>query len=215
MGSMHLDTPCPACGKQGILYNTATTEVPYFGECMETLIACGACGFKHTDLLILSENDPVRFTLRVNEEADLFARVVRGSSGTVRIPELGVLIEPGPISESYVSNVEGVLVRVQGIVGQVTRSGSEGERRRAHEMLERIARIRGGQEPITLIIEDPFGNSAIIHPDAEKEMLSQEEAGKLKTGMTVLDLQDLVDSDEDDDDEDRGGGIDVDDLLKP
>jgi zinc finger protein len=214
MGTMHLDTPCPACGAQGIIYNTATTDVPYFGDCMETLIACGACGFKHTDILILGESDPVRYSLHVNEEAALFARVVRGSSGTVRIPELGVLIEPGPISEAYVSNVEGVLARVETVLGQVTRSGTETERERATAMIERIERIRQGGEGITLILEDPFGNSAIIHPDAEKELLSAEEAGKLKTGMTVIDLQDLVDEN-DDDDEDEGGGLDVDDLLKP
>ena len=214
MGTMHLDTPCPACGTQGIIYNTATTDVPYFGECMETLIACSACGFKHTDVLILNEQDPVRYTFGVQEESHLFARVVRGSSGTVRIPELGVLIEPGPISESYVSNVEGVLARVEKVLGQLTRSGTDVARDRAVRMIERIERIRQGAEPITLIIEDPFGNSAIIHPEAMRETLSAEEAGKLKTGMTVLNLEDLIDDDSGDD-EDEGGGLDVDDLLRP
>lgn len=219
VGTMHLDSPCPACGNQGIVYNTATTEVPYFGECMETLIHCGACGFKHTDVVILAEDHPVRFTLAVNEEAALFARVVRGSSCTVRIPELGVLIEPGPLAESYVSNVEGVLERVLPILGQLSRSGNEEQRHKAEALMARIARIKNGAEPITLILEDPFGNSAIVHPDAQKELLSSEEASQLKTGMTVFDLKDLVDladdEDEDDDSDSGKGGVDVDDLLRP
>lgn len=217
MGTMALDIPCPACGIQGIQYNTTTTDVPYFGDCMETLIVCAQCGFKHTDVLILAQEDPVRYTLHVKEEAELFARVVRGSSCTMRIPELGVMVEPGPLSESFVSNVEGVLERVARIVGQVSRSGNEVQRANAEAMLLRIARVRDGQESITLVLEDPLGNSAIVHPDATKETLTPSEASKLKTGMTFIDLDDLAPDEGDDRDESggNGGGVDVDDLLRP
>lgn len=214
---MHLDNPCPACGNQGIIYNSTTTDVPYFGETLETLIHCAACGFKHTDILVLGQKDPVRYSLHCTEEAHLFGRVVRSSSGTMRIPELGVMIEPGPISEAFVSNVEGVLERVLRVVGQVTRSGNEKEKANAAAMIERIAKVREGGEPITLILEDPLGNSAILHPEATKEMLTPEQASRLKTGMTMIDLEDLAEQagDLDDDDDEDGSGLDVDDLLRP
>lgn len=213
MGTMRLDATCPACHNVGMLYNTATTDVPYFGECMETHLRCEACGFKHNDLVILQQNAPTRFSFEVKEEADLFARVVRGNSGTIRIPELGVLIEPGPMAESFVSNVEGVLTRVLTVVGQMKRAGDAEQAANAEAMEERIARILDGKETITLILEDPFGNSAIAHPEAEKETLSEDEASHLKTGMTVIDLEDLRDASEDKGDDD--GVPDVDDLLRP
>lgn len=217
---MKIDTPCPACGLGQIHMNTTTTDVPYFGECIETMIRCEACGFRHTDLLMLEQRDPARFSLEVADESHLFARVVRGSSGTIRIPEMGVLIEPGPLAETFVSNVEGVLERVARVLGQLSRSGEAAEQRRgAAELLERIGRARSGRERFTVIVEDPFGNSAIVHPDAVRVALSPEEAKGLKTGMTVLDLEDLVDEDEGrkggKGDDDEGGVPSVDELLKP
>lgn len=211
---MQLDIRCPACGHQGVVYNATTTDIPYFGECMDTLILCGACGFKHTEVFILGQKEPVRYRYRVQGEADLFTRVVRGSSCTIRIPELGVVIEPGPISEAFVSNVEGVLNRVLAVLGQLTRSGEDHQKAGAHALIGRIEAAKSGGENLTLILEDPFGNSAIVHPDVDRQVLSPEEAGKLKTGMTLIDIDDIEPTDDDDDDR-RGGGLDVDELLRP
>ena len=41
---------------------------------------------------------------------------------------------------------------------------------------------------MTLIIEDPFGNSTIISDEAFMEKMSEEEASKLKTGLTIIDI---------------------------
>ena len=200
----------------GILFSTATTDVPYFGDCMETLLLCPECGFKHTDVIILGDRGPVRVIFHVDEEADLFARVVRSSSCTIRIPELGVLIEPGPLSESFVSNVEGVLDRVDTILGQLSRGGDEQQAKAATALMKRIESVGVGGESITLILEDPFGNSTVVHPDARRETLSPEEVQHLKTGITILDVEDLAaqaaaaESDGHDD-----GPPDIDDLLRP
>ncbi len=211
---MHLDIHCPACGRQGVVYNATTTDIPYFGECMETLILCPACGFRHTDVFMLGEKEPVRYSYRVRGEADMFTRVVRGSSCTIRIPELGVLVEPGPVSESFVSNVEGVLNRVLAVLGQITRSGEDFQREGAHLLIARIEAAKTGGDALTLILEDPFGNSAIVHPDVHREVLSEEEAGRLKTGMTLIDLEDIA-APPDEGRRRKGGGVDVDDLLRP
>ena len=87
----------------------------------------GACGFRHSDTILLTQKEPVRYTLAVETIDDLDARVIRSSSGTIRVPELGVDIEPGFASESYISNVEGVLDRIEGIVCFATRSAREAE----------------------------------------------------------------------------------------
>ena len=83
--------------------------------------------------------------------ADLDARVIRSSSGTLRIPELGVDIEPGFASESYISNVEGVLDRVEGVVEFATRSareaGSQEATEKGEEILENIALPKEGRFP--------------------------------------------------------------------
>jgi zinc finger protein len=53
-------------------------------------------------------------------------------------------------------------------------------------MLEEVI---AGKKKITVVIEDPFGNSAIISKKAITTKLSKEEAEKLNNGMIVFDIE--------------------------
>jgi zinc finger protein len=168
-----------------------TVEIPHFGEAMVIAGVCD-CGFRHSDTILLTQKEPVRFTLPVTSIEDLDARVIRSSSGTLRIPELCVDIEPGFASESYISNVEGVLEKIEGVVGFATRSAREAESleavRKGEEILEKINLARNGSFPLTIILEDPLGNSLIDHEKAVKSTLTDEDASHLKTGMIIVDV---------------------------
>lgn len=181
---------CPVCGRE-MEFRWETQEMPYFGEAMVIAGTCD-CGFKHSDTILLGQREPCRYTLEVDGVDDLDARVIRSSSGTIRVPEIGVDIEPGPASESYISNVEGVLLRIEEIVGFATRSarqaGNEEGTRRGEEVLESIRLARCGQARLTVMIEDPLGNSAILSEKAVRYPLTADEASCLRTGMILLDL---------------------------
>jgi zinc finger protein len=45
----------------------------------------------------------------------------------------------------------------------------------------------GKAPPATLILEDPFGNSAILGEGAKHEAIPEAEADQLKVGMFVID----------------------------
>ncbi len=81
-------------------------------------------------------------------------------------------ITPGPASQGYVTNVEGILNRVKYQV-EVAKEmeEDEGGKKKAKSLLKKIARITFGQEKQKLIIEDPSGNSAIISDKAIKSPL--------------------------------------------
>ncbi|MDD4162459.1 MAG: ZPR1 zinc finger domain-containing protein [Methanothrix sp.] len=189
---MNLTTnaPCPVCSAQ-MQFCWETTEIPHFGEAMVIAGVCD-CGFRHSDTILLTQKEPVRFTLPVTSIEDLDARVIRSSSGTLRIPELGVDVEPGFASESYISNVEGVLDRIEGVVSFATRSAREANSLEAtgkgEEILEKITLARAGRFPLTLILEDPLGNSAIDYEKAEKSTLTEDDMAHLKTGMIIVDV---------------------------
>lgn len=171
-------------------YVAAELDIPHFGQAFQLVFECASCGFRHADFSIGSTQEPRRFTYVVKAADDMSVRVVRSTSGTVRIPELGVLIEPGPASDAYVSNIEGVLVRVDEIVGQLERDAETAEERsRCTQLRHELAEARKGQFPLTFILEDPFGNSAIVHEDARVEMIPSSEAAQLKTGEITLQLQ--------------------------
>ncbi len=187
-------TTCPLC-QSDIILTWQVDNIPYFGEVVLNSAKCD-CGFKYADTMVLTQREPVKYTLRVESLADLNARVVRSTSGTIRIPELGINIEPGSASESYISNVEGVLCRIEDVVGMVSRWQDEPPQTtdRAHEVLNALDKVKRGELDITIIIEDPLGNSAIISERASRQELSPEDADKLKTGMIVLEKDDLPES---------------------
>lgn len=168
-----------------LVTNWVQDNIPFFGEVMHITSVC-ECGFRYADTLIMAQRKPVRYELKIRNQDDLDARVVRSTSGTIRIPELGVDIEPGPASESFVSNIEGVLDRVEEILRNVMLWDEKEKTERAKELISTIEKIKAGEYEITVVIEDPMGNSAIIAKNATSRELTDEEAVNLKTGMIVF-----------------------------
>jgi len=177
---------CPQCQEE-LLLKAEELEIPYFGRVLILTLSCPGCRYHYSDTFILDEHSPTRYALTIEGEEDLDARVVRSSSGTIKLPELGVVVEPGPACEAFISNIEGVLERVKDVLEMATGFG-EREAVRARELLEKIEKIKKGEERVTVIIDDPQGNSAIISQKAKKEELTPEEASKLKRGMITIEV---------------------------
>lgn len=181
---------CPACGKELRIIMT-TYDTPFFGKVLLTSVSC-ECGFKHADAVVAEVKEPVRFTIKINKD-NLFTKVIRSTSGTIRIPELGIDIEPGPASQAFITNLEGILSRVEDIVQMAKRWNADNEEKVkiCDQILKRIKDTIEGKDELTLILEDPLGNSLILSDDAFKERLKKEEAERLKTGMTIMDITGL------------------------
>lgn len=159
---------CPACGEE-VDYLYETEQIPYFSEILIITCSCPLCGYRFSDIQSLTVNQPVRFEFRVEREEDLMVRVVRSTQGEIIIPELGVEINPGPACEGFVSNVEGILMRIDKVLDGVLIDGEDEARRTALDLKEKIAMVGCGTFPITLIITDPMGNSLIDSDRAKKE----------------------------------------------
>lgn len=179
---------CPLC-QTDLMMNWHRDNIPYFGEIMHISARC-QCSFRFADTMILSSKEPMRYEMPVETSEDLDTRVIRSTSGTIRIPEMGVTIEPGSVSESYVTNIEGVLQRVRDVLMTASRwvQGDEEKSSRSEELLCMLEDVIEGKRKITVIIEDPLGNSAIISKKAKATRLSEEETQKLNTGMIVFDV---------------------------
>lgn len=179
---------CPLC-QSDLVMKWQRDNIPYFGEIMYITAKC-QCGFRFADTMILSSKEPMRYELSVESLEDLDARVIRSTSGTIRIPEMGIIVEPGTVSDSYITNIEGVLQRVQKVLMTASRWVQEDEEKfaRSQELLCMLDEVIEGKRTITVIIEDPLGNSAIISKKAVATKLSKEETEKLNTGMIVFDV---------------------------
>jgi zinc finger protein len=166
--------PCPCCNTE-IQYLYKTENIPYFSDILIISAICPACGYKFVDTQLLKHNDPARYTVKIEAEEDLSIRVIRSMSASIEIPELGVRIDPGPVCQGFVSNVEGVLDRIESVVKGALRWGTDEEKENATALLADIVRVKTGSYPVTLILEDPSGNSALIADKAVKEAYVTEE----------------------------------------
>jgi zinc finger protein len=173
-------------------------DLPYFGDAIQTTLTCSACGYRHGDLLLTRRLEAVRITLRIDRPEQLSDRIARSSSATIRIPELGAAMEPGPRAEAFVSNVEGVLRRFLDVVqGQEAVADSKSSRTALARTRRRIESMIDGKERFTLVLEDPTGNSDIQDEAAARAPLSADEAAALKSSETMIDLSDLAWAQED------------------
>ena len=178
---------CPACGIEGVAKSIMKQlEIPHFGEVMETTIQCPACGFKHSDIIALEQNEPAKYVLEINKST-LSVRVVRSQSATVIIPEIGVKVEPGPKSEGYVTNVEGVLTRFESAVKKALNLFDDEESQiNGKKALDSIQELINGNGTATLIILDPFGQSNVVSEKVEILEIPEEELRELKTGFSHI-----------------------------
>ena len=178
---------CPACAIEGVAKSIMKElEIPHFGKVMETTIICPSCGFKHSDIISLEQNDPAKYVLEINKN-NLSIRVVRSQSATVIIPEVGVKVEPGPKSEGYVTNVEGVLTRFESAIKKALNLFDDEEsQKNATTALESIRELKKGNDTATLIMLDPFGQSNIVSEKVEILEIPEEELRDLKTGLAHI-----------------------------
>ena len=197
----NVDFPCPTCKTEGSLTMlTLSSEIAYFGEHTQITLSCDNCGMRVTDYIPCEERGATSFTLSIEKLEHLNARVVRGSSGTVRIPELDLEISPGNQSTGYVTNVEGVINRFIDIIRMMMRQmaadiSAEDDAEDAESRLQLLLQLElallalnNGEiyGEMSLVILDPKGHSIIGHDDAVKRELSAEEALELDLGPVTL-----------------------------
>ncbi len=153
---------CPICFEKKLLLTEEEMDIPYFGKTFIFSMKCEGCGFHKSDVEAEEMKDPCRLTFTIEKEEDMNIRVVKSSEATVKVPQLHMSVTPGPASEGYISNVEGLLSRLKIIQDERDTSEEEDVKTTAKNLLKKIRKVKWGEMPLKIIIEDPSGNSAII-----------------------------------------------------
>ena len=181
---------CPLCRRGDLRLSHAEEDLPGYGRVLLLTYKCEACGYKANDLIPLESRQPASYKAKIESVEDLKVKVVRASSGFIEIPELGVEIKPGPASEGYITNVEGLLVRIEEAASTLKVEGEAKGNLKA--FLERLERAMRGDEAFTVIVKDPFGSSALLSEapgKVEKQLLSREEAERLRRELVGVALE--------------------------
>jgi len=164
---------CPACGEE-VDWLYKTDNIPYFEDILIITCSCPLCGYRFSDVQNITSHEPVRYTFVVEAEEDLSVRVVRSGAASITIPEFGIEIHPGPACEGFISNVEGILCRIEKVLDGALIEGDDTQRANTIVLKEKIAELKEGRGSITVIIEDPNGNSLIDSQKAVQEKYTPE-----------------------------------------
>ncbi len=163
--------PCPFCYEKTLTLMERETEVPYFGKIFMFMMSCSNCKYHKADVESVEPKEPCMYTFEISSEADMKVRVVRSSQAIIKIPHI-TTITPGPASNGYVTNIEGILNRVKTQIEKL-RDEEENEeaKKKAKNLLKKLTRVMWGQEKLMITIEDPSGNSAIVSEKAKRKKL--------------------------------------------
>lgn len=163
--------PCPICHKNTLTLMEQETEVPFFGKLFVFSMQCSDCDYKKADIEAEEQKDPVKWSVEIDSDEDMNIRIIKSSGATIKIPRI-TTIEPGPASEGYITNVEGLLEKVKSQLEAIRDTEDDPDaKKKAKNLIKKVTRIIWGKEKIKITIEDPSGNSAIISDKAVKGKL--------------------------------------------
>lgn len=153
---------CPLCSDGKLIISNAEHTLPDGDKYLIMKIECDKCEFTKNDLIPLETPiKPGKYILQVFSKEDLKSKIYRSFSGVLEIPELEMVVEPGPAADFYITNVEGVLQRIKSAV-QFFKRNSEEKNVKVEMILKNIDKAIEGQFKFTLIITDDLGGSYIV-----------------------------------------------------
>ena len=154
---------CPLCHKKKLTMIEDYRDLPFFGKCYLFSVSCSNCKYHRADIEAEEKKDPCKLEFETESKKDLDIRIVKSSHAKVKIPTLRMSVEPGPTSNGYISNIEGLLSRFKKRIKQQKDNAEDPKiRKKAKNLLKKLWKIECGEEKVKIIIEDPTGNSAII-----------------------------------------------------
>src|SRR3989344_9181588 len=107
---------CPVCFEKKLTLTEEEMDIPYFGKTFLFSMKCEGCGFQKSDIEAEEMKDPCKLTFTIEKEEDMNVRVVKSSEASINIPQLKMSVRPGPASDGYISNIEGLINRFEKII---------------------------------------------------------------------------------------------------
>ncbi len=162
---------CPACLQGTVKCIKCIYEFPDGDKMLLLKFECDKCEFHKSDVIPLeTKMEPGTTTLKVFDENDLKSKIYRSPNGTIEIPELELILEPGPAAELYITNIEGILTRFKNAVTMYQNSLSQNDpqRKKIERILEDLQKAIVGKMSFTIKLSDQEGGSYIIPADKSK-----------------------------------------------
>ena len=155
----------------GTKFNDSVDELPDGDKKFILKFECNTYIFHKNDVIPLTTNmEPGIMTLHIVDDDDLKSKIYRSPVGKLEIPELELIVEPGPRADFYYTNVQGILFRFENAVSIYRNNLEENdpEKSEIDELMFNLKQAIDGKFKFTLKITDLQGGSYIIPQDKSK-----------------------------------------------
>ncbi|KHJ78825.1 ZPR1 zinc finger domain protein [Oesophagostomum dentatum] len=163
---LHFPTDCPNCGAHAEVL-MKPTDIPYFQTVIIMAMTCDNCGHKTSEV---RSGGPIkdhgcRLSITIREDADLARDVLKSDTCSMRIPELDLEVGPGALCSRF-TTVEGLLTATKDQLSDQSSffmgdSATNKDRNQIQNFLEQFDDILSLKKVVTLVLDDPAGNSYI------------------------------------------------------
>jgi zinc finger protein len=167
---IQIPVDCYACSAPGFSC-MCMTDIPHFKEVIIMSFNCELCGFKTNEVkaggAIPPEGERITLHVDASKDPDVLDRdVLKSDSACVNIPEIELEMAHGSLGGLY-TTIEGLLDKIRQNIEEgnpFAIGDSDGGRSLLNAWLQRLDALKRGEEPFTLIIEDPLANSFVYSP---------------------------------------------------
>lgn len=156
-----IESMCVNCEETG-LTRMLLTKIPYFREVIIMSFSCPHCGFKNSEIQSagMMQEKGSKYTLKVESKSDLNRQVIKSDYCSCKFVELDIEI---PAKRGQFTNVEGLLNQIKEDLASdqpVRKAVDPVTYEKIEEVITKLtAAINGEILPLTLIVDDPSGNS--------------------------------------------------------
>lgn len=160
-------TNCPDCNSP-CETNMKKTNIPHFKEVVIMATNCESCGHRTNEVKSGGGIEPtgVHIEVVVNGREDFSRDVLKSETCSLKIPELELEVGPHALGGRF-TTIEGLLVAIKEQLNDPQFSHMFGDsktdesRARMEEFLQRLEQVLEGKFRVTLVLDDPAGNSYI------------------------------------------------------
>ncbi|KAB0804167.1 hypothetical protein PPYR_01137 [Photinus pyralis] len=160
---LQFGTNCNSCGSP-CETNMKLTNIPHFKEVVIMATVCDTCGNRTNEVKSGSGVEPlgVRIEVDVSNKNDLCRDLLKSETCHLRIPQLELEVGPSALGGRF-TTVEGLLVAVKDQLSEniFQDSQAEEDKDRLASFLQQFDCIIEGKKTVTLVLDDPAGNSYV------------------------------------------------------
>uniref|UniRef100_A0A0N4Z1B5 Zinc finger protein ZPR1 n=1 Tax=Parastrongyloides trichosuri TaxID=131310 RepID=A0A0N4Z1B5_PARTI len=171
---LHFPTTCPNCTKH-IETLMKPTDIPYFETVIIMSTKCDYCGYKSNEVKSGGsfKEYGCKLSLKVQNEVDLARDVLKSDTCSLKIPEIDLEVGMGALCGRF-TTVEGLISATKEQIQEQGRfflgdSAVEGEKEKFEDLVKKFDSILELKMPVTIILDDPAGNSYIQSTSAPLE----------------------------------------------